>query len=202
MLSRTFFACSCFFALRVCSGMRTVFLQLVPESSILVRQVSAGSSSALEAFHFDGWSRTSIHYSYASGCQEKFWAEVKLCWRLCCRIVLKKSLTAGGASVASLERRPPRRMVMRHGGGRGAEAMSRGAEPLGGGAAQRRKRASRGYMVPFCPCGTRAAFAATFVAAQVGAKPHAPHRAVNIVLQQSHLCTFIDKSKNSYIDKN
>ena len=72
MLSRTFFACSCFFALRVCSGMRTVFLQLVPESSILVRQVSAGSSSALEAFHFDGWSRTSIHYSYASGCQEKF----------------------------------------------------------------------------------------------------------------------------------
>ena len=107
MLSRTFCACSCFFALRVCSGMRTVFLQLVPESSILVQQVSAGSSSALEAFHFDGWSRTSIHYSYASGCQEKFWAEVKLCWRLYCRIVLKKSLTAGGASVASLERRPP-----------------------------------------------------------------------------------------------
>ena len=42
----------------------------------------------------------------------------------------------------------PRRMVMRHGGGRGAEVMFRGAEPLGGCAAQGRKRAGRGYMLP------------------------------------------------------
>ena len=42
----------------------------------------------------------------------------------------------------------PRRMVMRHGGGRGAEAMFRGAEPLCGCAAQGRKRAGRGYMLP------------------------------------------------------
>ena len=53
----------------------------------------------------------------------------------------------------------PRRMVMRHGGGRGAEAVFRGAEPLCGTAARRRKRAGRGYMAPFarvdtgCPCG-------------------------------------------------
>ena len=43
----------------------------------------------------------------------------------------------------------PRRMVMRHGGGRGAEVMFRGAEPLCGCAAQGRKRAGRGYMLPF-----------------------------------------------------
>ena len=48
--------------------------------------------------------------------------------------------------------------------------MSRGAEPSRGFAAQRRKRAGRGYMLPlpkpaFGPCGTRAAFAATHVAA-------------------------------------
>ena len=42
----------------------------------------------------------------------------------------------------------PRRMVMRHGGGRGAEVMFRGAEPLCGCAAQGRKRAGRGYMLP------------------------------------------------------
>ena len=33
--------------------------------------------------------------------------------------------------------------------GHGAEAMFRGAEPLGGGAARRRKRADRGFMLPF-----------------------------------------------------
>ena len=44
---------------------------------------------------------------------------------------------------------PPRRMVMRHLWGRGAEAMFRGAEPLCGKAAQRRKRAIRGYMLLF-----------------------------------------------------
>ena len=72
----------------------------------------------------------------------------------------------------------PRRMVMRHGGGTEcersvfrakrkrervsatpierhqevAEAMSRGAEPLGGAAARRRKRAGRGYMLPYLCC--------------------------------------------------
>ena len=43
----------------------------------------------------------------------------------------------------------PRRMAMRHGGGRGAEEKVRGAEPSGGFAARRRKRAGRGYMLPF-----------------------------------------------------
>ena len=42
----------------------------------------------------------------------------------------------------------PRRMAMRHGGGRGAEEKVRGAEPSGGFAARRRKRAGRGYMLP------------------------------------------------------
>ena len=40
-------------------------------------------------------------------------------------------------------------MAMRHGGGRGAEEKVRGAEPSGGFAARRRKRAGRGYMLPF-----------------------------------------------------
>ena len=44
-------------------------------------------------------------------------------------MVLNISLAAGGASVASYGATPPRRMVMRHGGGRGAEAVFRGAEP-------------------------------------------------------------------------
>lgn len=43
--------------------------------------------------------------------------------------------------------------------------MSRGAEPSRGFAAQRRKRAGRGYMLPLPEGGTRAAFAATHVAA-------------------------------------
>ena len=43
--------------------------------------------------------------------------------------------------------------------------MSRGADPSRGFAAQRRKRAGRGYMLPLPGGGTRAAFAATHVAA-------------------------------------
>ena len=60
----------------------------------------------------------------------------------------RQSLTAPSllspCSLRSRLRRP-----MRHGGGRGAEEKVRGAEPSGGFAARRRKRAGRGYMLPF-----------------------------------------------------
>ena len=111
---------------------------------------------------------------------------------LCCRILLKLSLTAGGAprqrrmeadrmaapqgpcplsggarltGIESRDDAPPRRMAMRHGEGRGAEEKVRGAEP---GEAQLHEGAS-GPAVDtccLCPCGTRAAFAATNVAAR------------------------------------
>ena len=59
----------------------------------------------------------------------------------------RQSLTAPSllspCSLRSRLRRP-----MRHGGGRGAEEKVRGAEPSGGFAARRRKRAGRGYMLP------------------------------------------------------
>ncbi len=57
----------------------------------------------------------------------------------------------GGARLTGIESRDgeSRRMAMRHGRGRGAEEKVRGAEPSGGFAARRRKRAGRGYMLPF-----------------------------------------------------
>ena len=90
----------------------------------------------------------------------------------------EKSLAARGAIVANCGAATPRRVVMRHGGGtecdlgvlsakrkrervltrpiarhlEGAEVMFRRTEPLGGGAARRRKRASRGYMLPYLCC--------------------------------------------------
>ena len=68
------------------------------------------------------------------------------------KIVLKLSLTAGGASVSAYGATTPRWLKAGIFGGRGAEERVRGAEPLGGAAAQRRKRASRGYMVPYLCC--------------------------------------------------
>ena len=62
--------------------------------------------------------------------------------------------------------------------------MFRGAEPLCGTAAQGRKRAGRGYMLPLARV-EHADLVATNVAAQAGARPHATHNAVNTVLQQS-----------------
>ena len=100
---------------------------------------------------------------------------------LCCRIVLKTTLTAGGTPrQRRMERRPPADLlpfVARNHArqakpdralaplsmlatlappaanaawrGRGAEEKVRGAEPSGGFAARRRKRAGHGYMLPF-----------------------------------------------------
>ena len=101
---------------------------------------------------------------------------------LCCRIVLKTTLTAGGTPrQRRMERRPPADLLpfiaRNHArqakpdralaplsmlatlappaanaawrGGRGAEEKVRGAEPSCGFAARRRKRAGRGYMLPF-----------------------------------------------------
>ena len=68
--------------------------------------------------------------------------------------------------------------------GRGAEAMFRGAEPSE--AQLHEAQASRPWVhAAFRPCGTRAAFAATNVAAHAGAKEHVTHRAINTILQQS-----------------
>ena len=60
--------------------------------------------------------------------------------------------------------------------------MFRGAEPLCGCAAQGRKRAGRGYMLPFARVETRAAFAAMNIAACAGVKRYAPRNAINTVL--------------------
>ena len=69
---------------------------------------------------------------------------------LCSRIVLKTTLTAGGTPrQRRMERRPPAAWQCGMEGGRGAEEKVRGAEPSGGFAARRRKRAGRGYMLPF-----------------------------------------------------
>ncbi len=142
---------------------------------------------------------------------------------LCCRTVLKLSLTAGGASAAArrvprrgiavakqseaygyrqqqcelwrpTRRRPrrgrarcragrgvrasraemttPRRMVMRHlGGARSGSNVSRSG--AFGRRSRTKARASQPWIhAAFRPCGTRAAFAATNVAAQAGAKQH------------------------------
>ena len=68
----------------------------------------------------------------------------------CCRIVLNITLTAGGTPrQRRMERRPPAAWQCGMEGGRGAEEKVRGAEPSGGFAARRRKRAGRGYMLPF-----------------------------------------------------
>ena len=67
----------------------------------------------------------------------------------------------------------PRRMVMRHGGGRGAEVMFRGAEPLCGCAAQGRKRAGRGYMPPLA----RVEHGLTLWQRVLPLKPHRAHSA-------------------------
>ena len=46
----------------------------------------------------------------------------------------------------------------------------------------------------FRPCGTRAAFAATFVAAHAGVKEHVTHRAINTVPQQGAIIFILDES--------
>ena len=111
---------------------------------------------------------------------------------LCCRIVLNIPLTAGGTRVSAYGVTPPPRMVMRHPGGGGAEAMSRGAEPLGGRVARRRKRSGRGYMVPFARVEHGLPLRQTFVAAHTGAKLH--HAQLHLELQQSILFLSLDRN--------
>ncbi len=103
---------------------------------------------------------------------------------LCCRIVLKNTLTAGGASVASLERRVPAAWSCGMEGARSGSNVSRSGALVR--LCRTRAQASRPWIhAASRPCGTRADLVATNVAAQAGARPHATHNAVNTVLQQS-----------------
>ena len=79
----------------------------------------------------------------------------------------------------------PRRMAMRHGGG--ARSGRKGSRSGAFGRLCRTKaQAGRPWIhAAFRPCGTRAAFAATNVAAHAGAKEHVTHKAINTILQQS-----------------
>ena len=58
--------------------------------------------------------------------------------------------------------------------------MTRGAEPLGGEAARRLKRAGRGYMLPLDRVDT-GCLAAMNIAACAGVKRYVPRNAVNTV---------------------
>ena len=103
---------------------------------------------------------------------------------LCCRIVLKNTLTAGGASVASLERRVPAAWSCGMEGARSGSNVSRSGALVR--LCRTRAQASRPWIhAASRPCGTRADLVATNVAAQAGAEPSATHNAINTVLQQS-----------------
>ena len=96
----------------------------------------------------------------------------------------RQSLTAPSllspCSLRSRLRRP-----MRHGGG--ARSGRKGSRSGAFGRLCRTKaQANRPWIhAAFRPCGTRAAFAATNIAAHAGAKEHVTHRAISIILQQS-----------------
>ena len=116
-------------------------------------------------------------------------------------VVLIITLTAGGTRVSAYGATPPRRMVMRHLGGRGAVKCH--AERSRVKRSFTKAQASQPWihvalslLSPFVrllrrlttaarPCGTRAAFAATNVADHAGAKAHVTHSAINPILLQS-----------------
>ena len=95
-------------------------------------------------------------------------------------------------------------MVMRHGGGHGVRERRFPRKTQAGASVGKAARASsggRGRKAPAIPpwihivsgpCGTRAVFAATSVAAHAGGKEHVTHRAVNIILQQSVTSNWLD----------
>ena len=84
---------------------------------------------------------------------------------LCCRIVLKNTLTAGGAGVASLERRVPAAWSCGMEGARSGSNVSRSGALVR--LCRTRAQASRPWIhAASRPCGTRADLVATSVAAQ------------------------------------
>ena len=145
---------------------------------------------------------------------------------LCCRIVLKTTLTAGGTPrQRRMERRPPADLLpfvarnharqakpdralaplsmlatlappAANAAWKGARSGRKGSRSGAFGRLCRTKaQASRPWIhAAFRPCGTRAAFAATFVAAHAGVKEHVTHRAINTVPQQSAIISILDES--------
>ena len=145
---------------------------------------------------------------------------------LCCRIVLKTTLTAGGTPrQRRMERRPPADLLpfvarnharqakpdralaplsmlatlappAANAAWRGARSGRKGSRSGAFGRLCRTKaQASRPRIhAAFRPCGTRAAFAATFVAAHAGVKEHVTHRAINTVPLQSAIIFILDES--------
>ena len=139
---------------------------------------------------------------------------------LCSRIVLKTTLTAGGTPrQRRMERRPPADLlpfVARNHARQAkpdralaplsmlatlappaANAAWRGARS-GAFVRQSRTKAQAGrpwVHAAFRPCGTRAVFAATNIAAHAGAKACAAHSAVNTILRQSRRRFVIDRRK-------
>ena len=137
----------------------------------------------------------------------------------CCRIVLNITLTAGGTPrQLRMERRPPADLlpfVARNHARQAkpdralaplsmlatlappaANAAWRGARSGAFGRLCRTKaQAGRPWIhAAFRPCGTRAAFAATNVAAHAGVKEHSTHRAINTVPQQGAIISILDES--------
>ena len=144
-------------------------------------------------------------------CQWEFDRELidmllKNIFRLYYSVVLIIPLTAGGTRVSAYGAAMPRRMAMRRGGTereRGvfrakckrkrvsatpserhqkvAEERVRGAEP--GEAQLHEAQASRTWIhAAFHPCGTRAVFAATHVAARAAVKIHIAHSVISMIL--------------------
>ena len=104
--------------------------------------------------------------------------------RLCCRIVLKITLTAGGASVASLERRSRTKAQANQPWIHADLSLLSAVARL-----LRRLTTAAG------PCGTRADFAATDVAARALVKIHVSRNAINTLLQQSEQHLFFDRKR-------
>ena len=146
---------------------------------------------------------------------------------LCCRIVLKTTLTAGGTPrQRRMERRPPADLLpfvarnharqakpdralaplsmlatlappAANAAWRGARSGRKGSRSGAFGRLCRTKaQAGRPWVhAAFRPCGTRAVFAATNIAAHAGAKACAAHSAVNTILRQSRRRFVIDRRK-------
>ena len=75
--------------------------------------------------------------------------------------------------------------------------MSRGAEPRE--AKLHEAQASQPWiLVAFGPCGTRAVFAATKVAAHAGVKAHVTHSAINIILLLQNVRSLRLSGKRAY----
>ena len=136
---------------------------------------------------------------------------------LCCRIVLKTTLTAGGTPrQRRMERRPPADLLPFVARNHARQAKpDRALAPLSmlatlappaanaawRGARSGRKGSRSGAFGRLCRTKAQAsrpwihaAFAATFVAAHAGVKEHVTHRAINTVPQQGAIIFILDES--------